>query len=35
MLLTEGQMSDHNGAALLLPMLPKARELRIPGEASR
>jgi transposase len=27
MLLTEGQMSGHNGAALLLPMLPQAREL--------
>ena len=27
MLLTEGQMSDHKGAALLLPQLPKAKEL--------
>jgi transposase len=27
MLLTEGQMSDHKGAALLLPALPPAREL--------
>lgn len=27
MLLTEGQMSDHKGAALLLSSLPQAREL--------
>lgn len=27
MLPTEGQMSDHEGAALLLPVLPPAREL--------
>jgi transposase len=27
LLLTEGQMSDHKGAALLLPVLPAAREL--------
>ena len=27
MLLTEGQMSDHKGARLLLPGLPHAREL--------
>ena len=27
MLLTEGQMSDHKGAALMLPALPPAREL--------
>ena len=27
MLLTEGQMSDHKGVALLLPVLPPAREL--------
>jgi transposase len=27
LLLTEGQMSDHKGAALLLPVLPTAREL--------
>ncbi len=27
LLLTEGQMSDHKGAALLLPKLPSAREL--------
>lgn len=27
MLLTEGQMSDHRGAALLLPRLPAARHL--------
>ncbi len=27
MLLTEGQMSDHKGAALILPVLPPAREL--------
>jgi putative transposase len=27
MLLTEGQMSDHKGAALLFSRLPKAREL--------
>ena len=27
LLLTEGQMSDHKGAALLLPALPAAREL--------
>ena len=27
MLLTEGQMSDYKGAALLLHVLPKAREL--------
>ena len=27
MLLSEGQMSDHRGAALLLPVLPPAREL--------
>ena len=27
MLLSEGQMSDYKGAALLLPSLPKAREL--------
>jgi transposase len=27
LLLTEGQMSDHKGAALLLPTLPSAREL--------
>ena len=27
MLLTEGQMSDHKGAALILPRLPPAREL--------
>ena len=27
MLLTEGQMSDHKGAALLLPRLPKAKVL--------
>ena len=25
--LTEGQRSDHHGAALLLPILPRAREL--------
>ena len=27
MLLTEGQMSDHNGASLLLSALPRAKEL--------
>jgi transposase len=27
MLLSEGQMSDHNGAALMLTALPKAKEL--------
>lgn len=27
LLLTEGQMSDHKGAALLLPALPPARDL--------
>lgn len=27
LLLTEGQMNDHKGAALLLPALPPAREL--------
>lgn len=27
MLLSEGQMSDYKGAALLLPSLPKAKEL--------
>jgi len=27
MLLSEGQMSDHKGAALILPALPAAREL--------
>lgn len=27
MLLTEGQMSDHKGARILLPMLPPAKEL--------
>jgi transposase len=27
MLLSEGQMSDHKGAAVLLPALPPAREL--------
>lgn len=27
MLLSEGQMSDYKGAALLLPALPKAKEL--------
>jgi transposase len=27
LLLTEGQMSDHKGAALILPALPPAREL--------
>ena len=27
MLLSEGQMSDYKGAALMLPVLPKAREL--------
>jgi transposase len=27
LMLTEGQMSDHKGAALLLPILPRAREL--------
>ena len=27
MLLTEGEMSDHGGAAILLPILPPAREL--------
>jgi hypothetical protein len=27
MLLTEGQMSDHKGAALLFSELPRAREL--------
>lgn len=27
MLLSEGQMSDYKGAALLLPVLPKAKEL--------
>jgi len=27
MLLTEGQMSDFKGAALMLPALPKAKEL--------
>ena len=27
LLLTEGQRSDHHGAALLLPVLPLAREL--------
>ena len=27
MLLSEGQMSDYKGAALLLPFLPKAKEL--------
>ena len=27
MLLTEGQASDHRGAALMLPHLPPAREL--------
>ncbi|ABB76059.1 putative transposase [Nitrosospira multiformis ATCC 25196] len=28
LLLSEGQMSDYKGAALLLPALPKAKELR-------
>ena len=27
LLLSEGQMSDHKGAALMLPVLPRAREL--------
>lgn len=27
MLLSEGQMSDYKGAALMLPVLPKAKEL--------
>jgi len=27
LLLTEGQMSDHRGAAMMLPALPAAREL--------
>jgi transposase len=27
LLLTEGQMSDHRGAAMILPALPPAREL--------
>jgi transposase len=27
LLLSEGQMSDHKGAALMLPALPKAEEL--------
>ena len=27
MLLTEGQMSDYKGAALMLPAMPKAKEL--------
>ena len=27
LLLTEGQMSDHKGAALILPALPPAREM--------
>ena len=27
MLLSEGQMSDYKGAALMLPAMPKAREL--------
>jgi hypothetical protein len=27
MLLSEGRMSDYKGAALMLPALPKAREL--------
>ena len=27
MLLSEGQMSDFNGAALMLPAMPKAKEL--------
>jgi len=27
MLLSEGQMSDYKGAALMLPVLPKAREI--------
>lgn len=27
LLLTEGQMSDHRGAAMMLPALPPAREL--------
>jgi hypothetical protein len=27
MLLSEGQMSDYKGAALMLPALPKAKEL--------
>ena len=27
LLLTEGQMNDHMGARLLVPMLPKSREL--------
>ncbi|MBI0539512.1 transposase [Roseomonas sp. KE2513] len=27
LLLTEGQMSDHRGAALMLPRLPRAKEL--------
>ena len=27
LLLTEGQMSDHKGAALILPGLPPVREL--------
>ncbi len=27
MLLSEGQMSDYKGAALMLPALPKANEL--------
>lgn len=27
LLLTEGQMNDHKGAHLLLPVLPRAREL--------
>jgi putative transposase len=27
MLLSEGQMSDYKGAALMLPAMPKAKEL--------
>lgn len=27
MMLTEGQMSDHKGAFLLFPALPRAKEL--------
>jgi transposase len=27
MMLSEGQMNDHKGAGILLPLLPKAREL--------
>jgi hypothetical protein len=27
MLLSEGQMSDHKGAALMLPSLPEAKEM--------